>query len=456
MARRRRAPAPAAPDPDLANLRKINHIVVLMLENRSFDHMLGYLTLEAGRPDVDGLKASMANMHRGKRYKVRHLQRTALTRDEDPGHSGASTAEQVSGNMGGFVSNFAREKTRAKLVDIPMGYYNGSDLPVYDHLTREFCACDRWFCSVPGATWPNRLYAACGQAAGSKDGRRVPIYDVPSFVRHLETQQGALALVLARRRHASLHRREVPSWLHGQVRVLRPTQLARAAELPRRRERRKVAGRLLDRPELRRRLVHRAVGVERRSPALGHQGGAGARPQDRTPRSSTARSGRRRCSIVTYDEHGGFFDHVLPPAAHDDRPAFRTYGVRVPALVVSPFTERASVSNVAYDHTSIIKTILMRFCRKNGQIPNMGARVANANHLGGTLKLAQPRPPTPTEAFRDAVDRITAWRADVFRSRVLMEPITTPADPTNLTDLQEQVLAAKKVIRAEGLPEGQP
>ena len=160
--------------------------------------------------------------------------------------------------------------------------------------------------------------------------------------------------------------------------------------------------------------------------------------------------------IVTYDEHGGFFDHVLPPAAHDDRPAFRTYGVRVPALVVSPFTERASVSNVTYDHTSIIKTILLRFCRKNGQIPDMGARVENANHLGATLRLAQPRPPTPLGAFRDAVDHITAWRADVFRSRVLMEPLTTPADPTNLTDLQEQVLAAKKRIRAEGLPEGQP
>ena len=70
-----------------------------------------------------------------------------------------------------------------------MGYYTGSDLPVYDHLTREFCTCDRWFCSVPGATWPNRLYAACGQAAGSKDGRRVPIYDLPSFVRHLETNK---------------------------------------------------------------------------------------------------------------------------------------------------------------------------------------------------------------------------------------------------------------------------
>jgi phospholipase C len=165
---------------------------------------------------------------------------------------------------------------------------------------------------------------------------------------------------------------------------------------------------------------------------------------------------RKTMLVITYDEHGGFFDHVLPPPAHDDKAAFRTYGVRVPAIVVSPFTPRSSVSNEVFDHTSIIKTILLRFCQNNGQIPNMGARVANANHLGSTLSLAQARPPTPTEAFRDAVDRIVSWRAEVFRSRVMMDPITTPADPTDLNDLQKQVVAARNKIRAEGLPEGQP
>src|SRR5918912_1717265 len=165
-------------DETAANLRKIDHIVVLMLENRSFDHMLGYLSLEAGRTDVDGLKASMSNSYKGKAYKVRHLQRTALTKPEDPCHGGACIAEQVSNNMGGFVANFAKSRPTAPHIDLVMGYYNGSDLPVYDHLAREFCVCDRWFASVPGATWPNRLYAACGQAP-SKDNKRRPIYDYP-------------------------------------------------------------------------------------------------------------------------------------------------------------------------------------------------------------------------------------------------------------------------------------
>jgi phospholipase C len=165
---------------------------------------------------------------------------------------------------------------------------------------------------------------------------------------------------------------------------------------------------------------------------------------------------RKTMLVITYDEHGGFFDHVYPPDAQDDRPAFRQYGVRVPAIVVSPFTPRGSVSNTIYDHTSIIKTILLRFCQKNGEIPNMGARVSNANHLGDLLTLAQARPPTSPEAYRDAVDRITSWRAEVFRDRVLGRPTGSPADPSDLNDLQKQVVAASERIRAEGLPVGQP
>ena len=96
--------------------------------------------------------------------------------------------------------------------------------------------------------------------------------------------------------------------------------------------------------------------------------------------------------MITYDEHGGFFDHVQPPAAADDRPAMRRYGPRVPALVVSPYLAAGSVSKTVFDHTSIIKTILTRFAAKpNGKIPNMGKRVAAANHLGELLTRSSPR-----------------------------------------------------------------
>ena len=139
--------------------------------------------------------------------------------------------------------------------------------------------------------------------------------------------------------------------------------------------------------------------------------------------------------------------------------AFRSYGVRVPAIVVSPWVERQSVSNIVFDHTSIIKTILLRFCKRtDGQIPDLGARVNGASHLGSLLSLHAVRKPTTPAAYQHAVDQITTWRAQVLRSRLMMEPepITQPADPQDLTDLQREYLAARAAVRSRGLPEGQP
>ena len=77
------------------------------------------------------------------------------------------------GAVDGFVSSFAKTLDELGLESADpgrvMGYYNADDVPVYDHLAREFAICDRWFSSVPGATWPNRLYAICGRADGSRD-----------------------------------------------------------------------------------------------------------------------------------------------------------------------------------------------------------------------------------------------------------------------------------------------
>ena len=69
--------------------------------------------------------------------------------------------------MGGFVKNFiAAKKPRAEdRRDSPMGYFTGEHLPVYDHLARTYCVCDRWHSSVPGDTWPNRLYSLAGREA---------------------------------------------------------------------------------------------------------------------------------------------------------------------------------------------------------------------------------------------------------------------------------------------------
>ncbi|MDQ2920590.1 MAG: hypothetical protein M3R52_03090, partial [Acidobacteriota bacterium] len=178
----RAAPVRFVPGGPNDNLEKIDHIVVLMMENRSFDHLLGYLKLEGSNPNVDGLDAAMSNSDNGNSHVVHQLQGTVFP--HDPGHQGDAVAQQLSNHNGGFVINYAsiHEDDDPALI---MGYHNASSVPVYDHLARNFCVCDRWFCSVPGATWPNRLYAATGKSS-SKDNKQVPIYDLPSFVRHLD------------------------------------------------------------------------------------------------------------------------------------------------------------------------------------------------------------------------------------------------------------------------------
>ena len=114
--------------------------------------------------------------------------------------------------------------------------------------------------------------------------------------------------------------------------------------------------------------------------------------------------------IITYDEHGGFFDHVVPPglsadettpapdplAPMDDDPRHRRYGVRVPAFVISPWVPQGFVSGQTYDHTSVLSTALRRFCPDAAA--SMGQRVAHANDLGAVLSRETPRgdvPPMP-------------------------------------------------------------
>ena len=238
-------PAPsertAAPDdPAAARLNQIEHIVVVMLENRSFDHMLGYLSLPSAlggreRRDVDGLRGPDENFneHAGQRYPIHHLDRTEFRGEaEDPDHSGASVDEQLSRGGQGFVDNFARiSAERAAKLNVPvpdpglvMGYYDSDDLPVYDHLASEYCVVDRWFSSVAGATWPNRLYAMC-RAGRGQPRRRADTDLCAAHVRALPGPgAGRLALVLVRPGHAASGRSGVPTEPPRPVRVRRRAQ----------------------------------------------------------------------------------------------------------------------------------------------------------------------------------------------------------------------------------------
>jgi phospholipase C len=134
----------------------------------------------------------------------------------------------------------------------------------------------------------------------------------------------------------------------------------------------------------------------------------------------------RTLFVVTYDEHGGFYDHVIPPAAEDDGwPHLNRYGLRVPALVISPWIGKRTVSHEVFDHTSILKTILLRFCRQpDGSIPHMSKRVDAATPLSVLL--------TENVARKDCrpAPRVVPFRTKAFKSE--------PTDFQNLMQALQQ------------------
>jgi phospholipase C len=163
--------------------------------------------------------------------------------------------------------------------------------------------------------------------------------------------------------------------------------------------------------------------------------------------------------VITYDEHGGFFDHVQPPKVpKGDGSRYATYGVRVPALVVGPRV-RKGVSSELFDHTSLIKTILLRFARNPDQaIAAMGQRTSRAQHLGVVL---QDRPRTDIDPHQELLDTIEQWRVDARAGRTALRAAPSPSadgagHPMRLHEFQQGFVAFAAFMRQHGLPPGQP
>jgi phospholipase C len=218
---------PLDPNESLKRLGSVKHIVVLMMENRSFDQMLGFL--EGEGLDVDGLGSAKPNFDAaGKQYDsfewgegetAQAPPQDLTSKVLDPDHSPSGVRTQLRDGNTGFVKTFAatrkdengdRIELDPEFLKVPMGHFGPKHLPVYRHLAHNFCVCDAWHCSVPGDTWPNRLYSLAGreeQSIGHKPGllsellrdvkglplvggmAGAPIFEVEAFTRQLHDSQ---------------------------------------------------------------------------------------------------------------------------------------------------------------------------------------------------------------------------------------------------------------------------
>src|SRR5258708_7372071 len=146
----------------------IKHVVVLLLENHSFDQMLGALRLV--HPELDGVDAGSVQWNldaSGNTILQSEFRETQML--HDPMHESVDVQEQLEGTNGGFVRNFERHYPSSTAMERQaiLGYYPLDFLPALHPLARSFRVCDRWFSSLPGPTWPNRMFALSGTSMGS-------------------------------------------------------------------------------------------------------------------------------------------------------------------------------------------------------------------------------------------------------------------------------------------------
>ena len=368
------------------DLDRIRTIVVVMMENRSFDHLLGYLSLEGyGRTDVDGLKSDaawldqVANAYNGQPFPPFQLDDPFHVIDADPPHERPNIANQLGANvsgvfaMNGFVANYAGAKGqgRSTTQNSPpvMGYFGPDDAPVMKFFTENFRICDHWFCSLPAGTQPNRLMAMSGFTR--IDTNQVPLPDQELIYDWL-TRNGVRWRVY----HEGMpFFAMMPRWIDDVVMGNRFRPLRQfsydvenepPAEFP---QVIFVEPTYSDCP-------HIGIGTDDHAPSAIKGGQKFLLEVYRDMIADPAIWDGMVMVIVTYDEHGGFFDHVSPPALRTDPPGdalyntpFETLGVRVPAFVISPFVEAGTVFNQLLDHTSILCNSLAKNLAPAGAIP---------------------------------------------------------------------------------------
>jgi phospholipase C len=390
----------------MGQLDRINHIVVLMMENRSFDNLLG--KLYPASSSFDGLVGTESNLDpNGVPIAVWNspgTDRAAMTiPDPDPGELWADINEQLfetpvvpqptpTPTMGGFVKNYLRQALTEPGNYDPkaiMHYYTPEQVPVMSLLARQFAVCDRWFASAPCQTWPNRFFIHACTANGYENN------DPPRFPYQMDTVFN------------QLHRAALKNWKIYYHDLALSHSLSKLWLLPHHFR------------------YYNEFREDARTGNLPYYSFIEPRyfyildlPNDMHPPGvitrgeqliadvyNCLRSGpawEQTLLVIIYDEHGGCYDHVPPPPAKPPSAMstspfnFDRYGVRVPAIIVSPYIPQGTVlrasGSVPYDHTSIAATLRKRFPAMG---PPLSAREAHAPDLDAVLTLSAPDNPGP-------------------------------------------------------------
>lgn len=366
----------------------IKHVVVLMMENHSFDQILGWM--KSLDPRIEGVDVNSPKSNANFPNTSPPVAQAATTETAlslDPRHDLLDVLTQIENNCGGFVENFARAypSSTASQRSQVMAYYDRGVLPVIHSLAEDFMVCDHWFSSLPGPTWPNRFFVHTGTSKGHvkmPSGLYIKneyCYDQNTIFDELDRKKITWSI-----------------YHHGMCHTL-------------------LCLRLWDRLE----HFHRiesfftdAAGPEEKFPQYVFlEPSYGGEDQNDQHPPTDIRKGEFLIAqvynallsnqqlwnstlfVLLYDEHGGFYDHVVPPAAappdaNVDEYAFNQYGVRVPAILISPWVNKG-FTDTPFDHTSLLKYLIDKWGLRPDQL---GRRTQQASTFAPVLQaLSSPR-----------------------------------------------------------------
>jgi phospholipase C len=345
----------------------IEHIILVMMENRSFDHFLGWL------PGADGRQAGLSYVDAAGVSHPTH----ALAPDyqgcghQDPDHSYAGARVEYDG---GACDGWLRVND-----DFSIGYYGQADLPFLGHAVPDWGSFDRYFAAILGPTFPNRIYQHAGQT------------DRISNTAVLSTLPTIWDRLAARGLQGRYYFGDIPFlalWGPKYLPIARPMQAflddCASGTLPH------VA--FVDSA-----FLTEATGTGNDDHPFNDVRAGEAFLNQIYAAVTASPAWESTLLFINFDEWGGFFDHVppslapIPPATRAAGDADGRRGFRTPALLVSPFARRAQTSHTQYDHTSVLRTIEWRW-----RLQPLTVRDATAHNLARELDLAHPRLDAPT------------------------------------------------------------
>ena len=363
-------PDPSKPE-GVDLLPQIDHIVVVMMENHSYDNYLGML----GRADgftlgTDGKPTNSNPDANGQALKAFHMANTCQLPRQPSQAWSASHKQYADGTNSGFVQSDSGP--------VAMGYWAGDDIPFYYALANTFPVCDRWFGSCLAQTFPNRRFLIAGTAWGTINNNLDFVTSGPQPPNGTIFHQLNKHTIPWKDYYTSLPTvgLALPFFQANSDKAVKVDQFftdAAAGNLP---------AFCLVEPDYDHTSEENSEDI-----TLGEKFTSSV-----VDAVMHGPKWEKTLLIWCYDEHGGYYDHVPPPVAiapdnippmlgASDAPGdYTRYGFRVPAAIVSPYAKRDYVSHVVHDHTSILKLVETKF-----NLPALTARDANADNLLDSL-----------------------------------------------------------------------